>query len=62
MLKEVEVTTIQRQDFSRVHALKLEVGKLLCKEEKMRRQRAHTEWIKARDKNTRFFHQASNQR
>lgn len=50
------------QNLHSINKLKNEINTLLHHEEVFWRQRSRSIWLKARDKNTRFFHQRASQR
>ena len=43
-------------DLESIHAVKMELNKWLGTKEEMWHQRSQNSWLKARDKNTTFFH------
>ena len=51
-----EEEAIRGGSFSRVQRLKLDISKLLVKEEQMWKQRSQALWLQEGDNNTKFFH------
>ncbi len=54
-LKQAEAISMQGRDHAQVITLKAKLCALLVQDERLWRQRSRVEWLKARDKNTRYF-------
>ena len=61
-LKEAKGASMQGLDHYRVSELKAELYSLLAKEERLWRQRSRVDWLRAGDRNTRYFHCRATQR
>uniref|UniRef100_A0A2N9FN80 Protein kinase domain-containing protein n=1 Tax=Fagus sylvatica TaxID=28930 RepID=A0A2N9FN80_FAGSY len=61
-LKQAETVSMQGGEHHPVVLLKRELHSLLAKEERLWRQRSRAEWLKAGDRNTRYFHCRATQR
>ena len=62
LLRQVETASMQGSEHHQVRLLKRELHSLLTKEEQLWRQRSRAEWLKAGDRNTRYFHCQATQR
>jgi hypothetical protein len=61
-LKQAETVSMQGGEHHQVGLLKRELHSLLAKEEQLWRQRSRAKWLKARDRNTHYFHCRATQR
>ena len=61
-LKEAKGALMQGLHHYRVTELKAELYTLLAKEERLWRQRSQVDWLRVRDRNTRYFHCRATQR
>ncbi|KAL0011089.1 hypothetical protein SO802_006197 [Lithocarpus litseifolius] len=52
----------EAEHFQRIRTLKAKINTILHQDELFWRQRSHSIWLPAGDKNTKFFHQRANQR
>ena len=56
LLRVAEEEAIRGGSFSRVQRLKLDISKLLVKEEQLWKQRSRALWLQKGDNNTKFFY------
>ena len=61
-LRAAELEVVRGGNMSTVKNLKMEVNSLLGKEERLWHQRSRSNWLRAGDQNTRFFHGRASQR
>ena len=61
-LRRVEELAIQGGSMDRVRRLKLEINRLLIKEEKMWKQRSRALWLHKGNQNTKYFHRHASHR
>jgi hypothetical protein len=62
LLRSAEIEAVRSGNMSTVKSLKMEVNSLFGKEERLWRQRSRSNWLRAGDQNTRFFHGRASQR